>query len=200
MIKLSEIPYLSHIEHVEAVRALGIPRRMVYALFSLVGVLLAFIIMVGVSIGLAFVLVDMFTGNMVTLGDRFLVLLSIISTYLILIGSSSNPVPRTIVSGDTLRQCMRRAFRRGIVIGGVGGFIFGLIWISTVRVSRLYTQLNTFYDYGVDGVELLLYAIAIMIAVAIPFGVFRAFYVLSGFLTLHVVRQADDTPAVMTQA
>ena len=199
MIKVSKIPYLSHIEHVEALRSLGVPRRMLYAVLSLVAVVLAFVVMVGVSIALAFLLVDLFTDNMVTIGDQFLVAASVLSTYMILIGGSSNPIPRTIVSGDTLSKCLQRAFRSGIMIGAVGGFFFGLIWISTVRISRLYTQLNTFYDYGVDGFELLLYALAMMVAVAVPFAVFRAFYALSGFLTLHMVQQSTVSQPVATQ-
>jgi len=202
MIKLSEIAYLSHIEHVEAVRTLPIPRRIMYALLSLGSVLLAITFAVVVSTALALFLVHAFTGHVTTMGDRFLVVASVVSAYMILIGISGNPVPRTIAPGDSLNKLMRRVLRNGLLIGAIGGFIFGVIWLATVRISSLYVQLNTSYDVRVDVGEILVYGLAIMIAVAVPFALFRAFYALSGYLTLHVVRQNSPkpNPAAVTSA
>ena len=193
MFRFSEVPYLSHIQHVEAVRTLPLSRRIAYSLLSAVGVVGAFVAMVALSIGLAFLLFPLIAGELLSLGDEFLLGASVVSTYFIMVGFAGNPVPRTIRPGDSLTGSMSRAFRSGLVIGLVTGFFFGMLWIFTVRISGIYVQLNTFYGTRVYLMDFIRYGIVIALSVAVPFAVFRALFSIIGHLALDLVRRDKKT-------
>lgn len=190
------IPYLSHIQHTEAVRTLPLHRRMLYMVLSLMATLVSFMALVLIAVGLAFLAFNLLIGGSQSMGDQFLLVSAVVCTFMVAIGFTSNPIPRQLAPGDTLAACVNRNFRRGLWIGLIIGFTFGLIWILTVRISGFYVQLNTFFGQQVYLDEILLYAVVIAIATTPTFALFRALFSAIGHWSLGMVMQDTRAHAI----
>jgi hypothetical protein len=173
---------LSHVEHVERLRALPAAQRLMYTLAVSLAVATAFVGCIALAILIAasfFIVID---GVLPTLEDVVVLGVPIVLAFLAAIGFTSNPYS----IGQTVQQTVRKAARFGVVNGFVTGVIFGALWtilsgLTAVRFER--------WDL-IFRREVVIFALALAVAISPALAIYRAVTSVIETVALNVVSRS----------
>ncbi len=173
---------LSHVEHVERLRALPVAQRLMYTLVLSLVVATTFVGSIALAILIAASLFIVIDGVPPTLEDLIVLGVPIILAFIAAIGFTGNPYS----VGQTVQQTARKAARFGVVNGFVTGVIFGVLWsilagLTAVRFER--------WDL-IFRREVVIFGLALAIAISPALGLYRAVTSVIEAVALNFIRRS----------
>jgi hypothetical protein len=189
--RLTQLPVLSHIQQVTMTQNLPLAKRLVYILVSTLAIWAAFALVVGVGIALVILLFDLSISAVESTNDVVILTIPVIVTFVALIGYSSHPTPAQIKPGDSLARTVTETMRSGLIMGLLGGFVFGLTWNLAMKIGALYIELNTIFSGNFQMGQIFVYSVILGLSMAPTFAVFRTFTAVIGHLVLYMIARDD---------
>jgi hypothetical protein len=175
---------LSHVEHVERLRALPAARRLMYTVVLSLAVTAAFVGAIALAILLALILFTVVDGIPPMLEDVVLLGVPIILAFMAAIGFTANPYS----VGRTVQQTARAAARFGLLNGFITGVVFGVLWSFIPRLPAVYFER---WDLLFRR-EVLLSGLALAIAISPALGLYRAVTSVIETVALNVVQRSGS--------
>jgi hypothetical protein len=174
---------LSHVEHVERLRALPAAQRLMYTLLLSLVVAAMFVGSIALAILIAASLFIVIDGVPPTLEDLIVLSVPIVLAFMASIGFTSNPYS----VGQTVQQTARKAAHFGVVNGFVTGIIFGALWtilsgLTAVRFER--------WDL-IFRREVVIFALALAVAISPALAIYRAVTSVIETVALNFVRRSS---------